>query len=58
MFGFVSVLPGAFSLFRWKCIDGEPLERFLKGATDEFGDINKIRRCQTANKYLAEDRIM
>jgi chitin synthase len=58
MFGFVSVLPGAFSLFRWDCINGEPLERFLKGATDEFGDITNIRRCQTANKYLAEDRIM
>lgn len=58
MFGFVSVLPGAFSLFRWECINGDPLERFLKGATDEFGDITQIRRCQTANKYLAEDRIM
>ena len=58
MFGFVSVLPGAFSTFRWDCIRGEPLQRFLKGAADEFGDITKIRRCNTANKYLAEDRIM
>lgn len=44
MFGFVSVLPGAFSLFRWQCINGEPIERFLKGAADEFGDINEIRK--------------
>jgi len=31
LFGFVSVLPGAFSVFRWECIKGEPLRKFLKG---------------------------
>lgn len=31
LFGFVSVLPGAFSAFRWKAIEGEPLEKFLLG---------------------------
>ena len=31
LFGFVSVLPGAFSAFRWEAIIGEPLEKFLKG---------------------------
>ena len=30
-FGFISVLPGAFSLFRWDAIKGEPLESFFKG---------------------------
>ena len=35
-FGFVSVLPGAFSTFRWKCINGDPLREFLKGSKDEF----------------------
>lgn len=58
LFGFVSVLPGAFSTFRWECIKGVPLDTFLKGAVDEFGDITKIRSCFEANKYLAEDRIM
>jgi len=58
LFGFVSVLPGAFSTFRWECIKGQPLDAFLKGANDEFGDIAKIRPCFDANKYLAEDRIM
>jgi len=58
LFGFVSVLPGAFSTFRWECINGSPLDEFLKGAADEFGDMTKIRSCAEANKYLAEDRIM
>ena len=57
-FGFVSVLPGAFSTFRWQCINGTPLNEFLKGAKDEFGMINKLQSCYTANKFLAEDRIM
>ena len=57
-FGFVSVLPGAFSTFRWKCINGQPLKEFLKGAKDEFGMLNKLQSCYTANKFLAEDRIM
>jgi cellulose synthase/poly-beta-1,6-N-acetylglucosamine synthase-like glycosyltransferase len=58
LFGFVSVLPGAFSTFRWECINGKPLQQFLKGSNDEFGDITKIRTWASANKYLAEDRIM
>lgn len=58
LFGFVSVLPGAFSTFRWEWINGSPLDEFLKGAADEFGDLSKIRACAEANKYLAEDRIM
>lgn len=57
-FGFVSVLPGAFSTFRWEAIKGKPLDEFLKGAKDEFGDMTKIMHCSDANKYLAEDRIM
>ena len=58
LFGFVSVLPGAFSTFKWECINGEPLEAFLRGSKDEFADVNEIMPCSTANKYLAEDRIM
>ena len=61
LFGFVSVLPGAFSLFRWKWIKDGPLNEFLKGAKDDFADIGNtknIMSCADANKYLAEDRIM
>lgn len=58
LFGFVSVLPGAFSTFRWESIQGQPLDEFLKGSKDEFGDATKIMDCTNANKYLAEDRIM
>jgi chitin synthase len=58
LFGFVSVLPGAFSTFRWRCIDGTPLNTFLLGAKDEFSTTNKFVPCSIANKYLAEDRIM
>lgn len=29
-FGFNSVLPGAYSMFRWKAIKGKPLEEFFK----------------------------
>ena len=58
LFGFVSVLPGAFSTFRWEAIKGKPLNEFLKGSKDEFGDITKIMHWADANKYLAEDRIM
>ncbi|CAI2366835.1 unnamed protein product [Moneuplotes crassus] len=58
LFGFVSVLPGAFSTFRWDCIRGIPLDTFLLGAKDEFSTSRKIVPCYKANKYLAEDRIM
>ena len=58
VFGFVSVLPGAFSTFRWKCINGAPLNEFLKGAKDEFAMQEKLTPCTKANMFLAEDRIM
>jgi chitin synthase len=52
-FGFTSVLPGAYSMFRWKAIKGTPLDTFFKNvnSTDAPG-------CAAANEYLAEDRIM
>ena len=51
-FGFVSVLPGAFSTFRWKAIQGDPLKSFFKGLN------NDSHTATEANMYLAEDRIM
>jgi len=52
-FGFNSVLPGAYSMFRWKAIKGEPLEEFFKNVTRE-----DLPSCSEANEFLAEDRVM
>lgn len=53
-FGFNSVLPGAYSLFRWDAIRGEPLDQFFRNVyrTDD------PTSCAEANEFLAEDRIM
>jgi cellulose synthase/poly-beta-1,6-N-acetylglucosamine synthase-like glycosyltransferase len=42
LFGFVSVLPGAFSTFRWHWIEGVPLDTFLLGSKDEFTRISNM----------------
>ena len=47
------MLPGAYSLFRWKAIKGDPLDAFFKNETRK-----DIPSCAEANEYLAEDRIM
>lgn len=52
-FGFTSVLPGAYSVFRWKAIKGSPLDMFFKNVNS-----NEAPSCGAANEYLAEDRIM
>ena len=52
-FGFNSVLPGAYSLFRWKAIKGNPLDQFFKSVTRADHP-----SCSEANEYLAEDRVM
>ncbi|KAI9327885.1 chitin synthase-domain-containing protein [Obelidium mucronatum] len=57
-FGFISVLPGAFSAYRFKALQNDdkgigPLEKYFMGETlHDGGDISK------ANMYLAEDRIL
>lgn len=56
-FGFNSVLPGAYSLFRWKAIKGKPLDAFFKSVTSNKEE-NKQPSCAEANEYLAEDRVM
>ena len=52
-FGFNSVLPGAYSMFRWKAIKGKPLDEFFKSVTAKT-----LPTCAEANEYLAEDRVM
>jgi chitin synthase len=51
VFGFISVLPGAFSAYRWEAIKGKPLEQYFHG---EFPTTD----IKSANLYLAEDRIL
>jgi len=53
IFGFVSVLPGAYSTFRWEAIKGDPLNVFFK----EMKQHGKVP-CDVKNMYLAEDRIL
>lgn len=52
-FGFTLVLPGAYCLFRWQAIKGQPLDTFFKNVTRA-----EVPTCAQANEYLAEDRVM
>ena len=52
--GFITVLPGAFSAYRWKSIDGPPLwDDYFRG----FKEPHEID-CFHSNIYLAEDRVL
>jgi chitin synthase len=54
VFGYVSVLPGAFSAYRWKAVRGEPLNSYF------FVEENSVKEMGPflANMYLAEDRVL
>ena len=52
-FGFNSVLPGAYSIFRWDAIKGDPLDEFFKNVYRKDDTT-----CAEANEFLAEDRVM
>ena len=52
LFGFISVLPGAFSAYRWSALNNsKTLSEYFKTIGNEKAD------CAMANRYLAEDRI-
>ncbi|RHZ42904.1 hypothetical protein DYB26_011526 [Aphanomyces astaci] len=53
-FGFVSVLPGAFSAYRFCAIKGAPLNAYFKSLTTDMADLGPFY----GNMYLAEDRIL
>ncbi|CAG9335225.1 unnamed protein product [Blepharisma stoltei] len=54
IFGYVSVLPGAFSAYRWEALQGPPIEE------DYFKPILKpeLMNPYESNVYLAEDRVL
>ena len=51
--GYLTVLPGAFSAFRWAAVEGEPLRRYFYGLYSQ-NDLSAFE----ANMYLAEDRVL
>ncbi|KAJ3196842.1 Chitin synthase, class 2 [Irineochytrium annulatum] len=52
VFGYISVLPGAFSAYRYEALQGMPLACYFKGENATAASL------QEANMYLAEDRIL
>ncbi len=59
VFGFISVLPGAFSAYRFVALQNDakgqgPLEKYFKGEKMHGADAGIFE----ANMYLAEDRIL
>ena len=51
LFGYIAVLPGAFSAYRYQAIKGQPLQRYFYSMSHELSPFK-------ANMYLAEDRIL
>lgn len=61
-FGYVSVLPGAFSAYRYRAIQGRPLDQYFRGdhsLASVLGDkgVNGMGIFRK-NMFLAEDRIL
>jgi len=60
MFGFINVLPGAFSGYRWEALKRDDnnesvLDSYLKTVLEQD---HKFLNLEEANMYLAEDRIL
>ena len=53
VFGYISVLPGAFSAYRYRALQGRPLMQYFKGET-----MQSHNNIADANMYLAEDRVL
>ncbi|ODN78774.1 hypothetical protein L202_04333 [Cryptococcus amylolentus CBS 6039] len=61
-FGYVSVLPGAFSAYRYRAIQGRPLGQYFHGDATLASRLGKKgvegMSIFTKNMFLAEDRIL
>lgn len=61
-FGYVSVLPGAFSAYRYSAVQGRPLQQYFHGdhtLADRLGSKGvQGMGIFTKNMFLAEDRIL
>lgn len=53
-FGFITVLPGAFSAYRLAAVKGQPLQKYFYGESMEGKGFHFF----SSNMYLAEDRIL
>eukprot|EP00359_Climacostomum_virens_P000051 CAMPEP_0204897290 /NCGR_PEP_ID=MMETSP1397-20131031/651_1 /ASSEMBLY_ACC=CAM_ASM_000891 /TAXON_ID=49980 /ORGANISM="Climacostomum Climacostomum virens, Strain Stock W-24" /LENGTH=737 /DNA_ID=CAMNT_0052065017 /DNA_START=759 /DNA_END=2969 /DNA_ORIENTATION=- len=51
--GFITVLPGAFSAYRWEALQGTPLDEYFYSVRHP-----EMMNCFKSNVYLAEDRIL
>ena len=60
VFGYITVLPGAFSAYRWPALQNDergegPLKEYFKGESLESAVGANLL---TKNMYLAEDRVL
>jgi chitin synthase len=42
MFGYITVLPGAFSAYRWKALEGEPMKMYFHHLVTALKDQSKL----------------
>ena len=54
VFGYISVLPGAFSAYRYAAIRGDPLHKYFYVEHHTIAEMGPAM----ANMYLAEDRVL
>ncbi|KPI37768.1 Chitin synthase 1 [Cyphellophora attinorum] len=58
--GYVSVLPGAFSAYRYEALRGEPLRRYFQGdhSCQSSSELARYSTVFHKNMFLAEDRVL